>query len=555
MSEPWIGKREDRWTDILPGSWQSAINTSPVVNALGRFMQPRPTFDQAARDWQDSLPGNSPIDRIADGRSTLAKEYPKQWSPFATDLMEKGNALAIFLGPAAKTANLGALARARQMQAAGVPRENIWQQEGWFQGPDKKWRFEIDDSKTAWQLPKPENMPPGSDMRMYLNDALPHPELMKAHPNMQATRLQYTNPANADPGMSYGKYWGDHDAIGVRATPAADPRSTALHEAQHGVQVREGFARGGNAQSAGNLYDRIAGEVEARAVQARRDLTPEQRQARPPWRDYDVPEGQQIVTRPNAEAMDSARTRTAPDATVRPGPEPDPIVDAWNKGKTIKEIAYNLGVDRHVIREAIANAKSSGEATPVMARSVRAGLTDEVMLQGLRDGKTLSDIAREYGFTPPAVHERYRALKAEGVFDRDGAPPLPFKGKKPTAWSEEDLSTMAQQYRDGMTMNQIAEQRGVSATHINDILKGRVQTRVGYGGTGVRRTDADLELVRDRRLAGIPYSRIGAELGTTKNAAISLAQQGRKRGMEIPAAAALTYGAIEAALNGQDQQF
>lgn len=357
----WIGTREDRWTDVLPQSWQSAINTNPMVNALQRYMQPRQSFDQYARDWQDNIPGNSPIDRIAEGRSTIAKEYPKQWSPFATDLMEKGNALAIFLGPAAKTANLGALARARQMQAAGVPRENIWQQEGWFQGPDKKWRFEIDDSKTAWQLPKPENMPPGSNMRMYLNDALPHPELMKAHPNMQATRLQYVNPRNAEPDMAYGKYWRDHDAIGVRATPAADPRSTALHEAQHGVQVREGFARGGSADKlSANLYNRIAeeinrilpatdqagrarvqalreelrlipnddltayknlaGEVEARAVQARRDLTQNQRRSRPPWLDYDVPEGQQITRDRNVGAMDSARTRNTREARTRAGP-------------------------------------------------------------------------------------------------------------------------------------------------------------------------------------------------------------------------------------------
>jgi hypothetical protein len=39
----------------------------------------------------------------------------------------------------------------------------------------------------------------------------------------------------------------------------------------------------------------LAGEVEARAVQERRNLTAEQRRARPPWLDYDVPEASQIV--------------------------------------------------------------------------------------------------------------------------------------------------------------------------------------------------------------------------------------------------------------------
>lgn len=38
-----------------------------------------------------------------------------------------------------------------------------------------------------------------------------------------------------------------------------------------------------------------AGEVEARAVQKRMDMTPAERRARAPWLDYDVPEDQQIV--------------------------------------------------------------------------------------------------------------------------------------------------------------------------------------------------------------------------------------------------------------------
>lgn len=42
-------------------------------------------------------------------------------------------------------------------------------------------------------------------------------------------------------------------------------------------------------------YQRTAGEVEARNVQTRRDLTPEERIARPPWETQDVPNEQQIV--------------------------------------------------------------------------------------------------------------------------------------------------------------------------------------------------------------------------------------------------------------------
>ena len=42
-------------------------------------------------------------------------------------------------------------------------------------------------------------------------------------------------------------------------------------------------------------YRRLAGEAEARAVQARMNMTPAERQATPPWASYDVPWNKLIV--------------------------------------------------------------------------------------------------------------------------------------------------------------------------------------------------------------------------------------------------------------------
>jgi len=311
---------------------------------------------------------------------------------------------------------------------------------------------------------------------------------------------------------------------------------------------------GGGAAIANSLYNRIAGEVEARAVQARRDLTPEQRQSRPPWLDYDVPEGQQIVTRPSDGAMDSARTRNAPAATMKPGPEPDPIIDAWNKGKTIKEIAYETGGDYQAIRKALVEARASGVASPDRARTARAGLTDDMIMNAIREGKSLAQIARDNGYSHQTIVSRAARMRDGGAFDAPDAPPFPKKGIPPTQWPEETLAAMAEQYKSGVSMNEIAAQNGVSTRHIQDILKGRIEPRAG-AGNGVRRTDADVARVRELRMAGLPYSKIAEELGTTRNAAISIANKARQRGVSIPALGALTYGAIEAALNGQDQQF
>ena len=51
-----------------------------------------------------------------------------------------------FAGENANNADLDALARAKEMQAAGVADETIRQQTGWHTGMDGKWRWEIDDS-------------------------------------------------------------------------------------------------------------------------------------------------------------------------------------------------------------------------------------------------------------------------------------------------------------------------------------------------------------------------------------------------------------------------
>lgn len=116
MSEPWIGPRQDRWTDILPESWQSAINTSPTINALARYLN-RPSFEAGVKEWQDSIPGNSPIDRIADKKSTFAQEFPTPMNPLGQSLLDTGGFLANFIGPGAKVPPAAASSRPQGIRA------------------------------------------------------------------------------------------------------------------------------------------------------------------------------------------------------------------------------------------------------------------------------------------------------------------------------------------------------------------------------------------------------------------------------------------------------
>jgi hypothetical protein len=83
--------------------------------------------------------------------------------------------------------------------------------------------------------------------------------------------------------------------------PAEDVLSSMLHELQHWIQYREGFARGsstdryeGSSEEKLNKYLSEHGEIEARAVQKRRLLTPAERRSRPVLDDMDVSKGLRV---------------------------------------------------------------------------------------------------------------------------------------------------------------------------------------------------------------------------------------------------------------------
>lgn len=292
--------------------------------------------------------------------------------------------LGIFGGRSAKTANQEMLAKAEQMAAEGAPREEIWRATGWFQGPDKKWRFEIDDSKAMnrgyayekfhneYQSPSGHGLMPDARRKASqiadglrqkiqsgemtkpqaeaewqrlraphqavldegkrlegvaerlrdqgaLSETFYHPDAYAAYPELKGIR---TNMRDDNLVTSVGEFVPGNTLSSSKinlASDASNPqrRSTTLHEVQHGIQSLEGFSDGTSPQAVRasgvtdpkeilDAYLRNAGETEARAVQARRDLTPEERLARPPWMDYDVPESQQIVRFGNEGGMASA---------------------------------------------------------------------------------------------------------------------------------------------------------------------------------------------------------------------------------------------------------
>ena len=220
--------------------------------------------------------------------------------------------VGVFGGRLARTADREALSRAEEMAARGTPRDDIWSQTGWFQGRDGQWRFEIDDSH-ARLTPQAAGVYEAQNPNKYIHgarlpDVMEHRALTEAYPSTEDTRASafFTHkPAGAS-------YHPAVDQMSVSAGDANTARAFTLHELQHAVQQREGFTSGASPddfvyqnsplfsqrrsyEEPEAAYRRVAGEVEARNVESRRDLSPEARRVIPPWQSQDVPDADQIL--------------------------------------------------------------------------------------------------------------------------------------------------------------------------------------------------------------------------------------------------------------------
>ena len=266
-------------------------------------------------------------------------------------------------GAGAAGADVEALSRAQSMAARGASRDDIWTDTGWYQGVDGKWRFEISDDKAMstqgeWGFVRE---PDGSffmnrpSVDGVLSDALNSSDLYENYPKLADTLTVVKEGESTGVRLPIAKEFAEilgrapSDNVSKVSIDAKDDlRASLLHEGQHLIQNEEGFALGGSPQSvridstlsdlvearaseifetqkntfsdytmgqakqaaAEEIYERLAGEVEARAVERRMDLTPEERRARPPWLDYDVPEEDQILRFAEAEVETAKPEKT-----------------------------------------------------------------------------------------------------------------------------------------------------------------------------------------------------------------------------------------------------
>jgi len=231
----------------VPGMIQEPVNALMRLFGSGNFAQ------------GPDYPGNAD-----DMRTLLFSMYGGNAMNPAATLPQ--NAVGMFAGRMAKTADHAALARAEELAGQGVPRDQIWNETGWFQGPDRSWLYETNDSGLM--------APHGA--RTGLTDI--HPELAAAYPELSADL-----PINiGGSGLTYFSS-GDQFPRGINVSAGPGERAALAHELQHFVQHAEGrlepTPKGAKPWEMYNSFP----EVEARNVQFRSNMTSEERAALPPW--------------------------------------------------------------------------------------------------------------------------------------------------------------------------------------------------------------------------------------------------------------------------------
>ena len=249
-------KSEHYWSEVLA----YMVEDAPESGVVRRIMA-------AAKKILIRVFGNRFVNYLSvDDLKAMAISAVKRGG----DVRGSGNPQFSFAGKNAAAADTGKLAEAQEMKAAGKPREDIWEETGWWEIVPGQWSFELDDSLSSLEM-----------LDGKLSDVLKDRGLFQAYPFLKGVNIAFRSLGPNRRGI-----FSPQDVtiyVNSRMDNEA-ARSTVHHEIQHIIQRHEGFAGGTSyKESPNNSYYRQAGEVEARLVQFRRNMTPAARKAQPPW--------------------------------------------------------------------------------------------------------------------------------------------------------------------------------------------------------------------------------------------------------------------------------
>jgi hypothetical protein len=165
------------------------------------------------------------------GKATVQSLGPKAAEMAEAYMRRAGMMPDIFIGKSAKTWDAASNVRAVEMEKAGADPRDIWSQTGNWRAPDGQWRQEISDVEARF-TPDPQ--------AKTVAEVLSHPELFRAYPELQSMRMTVDPTGQSSHFAGFGVL-PEEITLGRGAT-----KKTALHEAQHPIQEREGFGAGAN---------------------------------------------------------------------------------------------------------------------------------------------------------------------------------------------------------------------------------------------------------------------------------------------------------------------
>ena len=225
--------------DTITGTVRGVEN--PRLAAQGRI--PAADMNSAGMETAAAAMG---LGGLMTTLSRLGGRKPDGYDPATTN---------IFAGPRAKTADLDALKKAKELTARRRDPDDILKETGWFKGADNQWRFEIPDDKIEF-VTDPTRTPEYELSRAAgLGDVIKHDELFEAYPELRGLLTQTYKD------KTYGGYQPFEDRSGEGLTNTdemivasgpnrRDIESTLLHEIDHAIANREGFSGGTNQSDA-----------------------------------------------------------------------------------------------------------------------------------------------------------------------------------------------------------------------------------------------------------------------------------------------------------------
>ena len=153
-----------------------------------------------------------------------------------------------FIGPKAVNWNKKAAATATQLLDNGVDPAQVWKEHLIGRMPDKSLFSEIDDSVSSLNL---MNIPESGDNFTTIGKSINHPRLNNSYDFIKDFPVDYHQGNHQ---FNHGSLNGGSNGFISVYGQNDSAKSTVLHELQHAIQDREGWAQGGNPETFKNEY-------------------------------------------------------------------------------------------------------------------------------------------------------------------------------------------------------------------------------------------------------------------------------------------------------------